>query len=409
MNSSQDDDYVNLTDPSQPGQQTPGPRKKTSFAKKTTFENDNQNKQESILRKEQKQQRTRFSDETYDDERPSKNVSFCPPDQKTQQSKVPAQAKPKGMQHQQQQQQIKQPEAKSKPEQNLEKLGITQIHPKPHYNEPEESQYYENRQPYCQETYEYRQQQYCHENEYRQPYFQEDDSKPQIPYSQVYQDLQEKKIQEVTSHLTSQLLKKHDQQYNYDNLRRRSSVKSANLSDNLTCQVEHRRTSVPNWSSNKINLTEKKNNTKNTERKQMYVEERSWKEDRRPMCKKHGGGGYIEFSGSDKETYGSDYEGFGSEKDIYSNGSYQNYGYRESQEGYGSTGVVKYIDKDEYWVTQPDMLSRRGSGSQKGRMSPYLLKDNVNNLSSPNVPTSVIDSAQNQGKTVFKMVFFFLK
>ncbi|KAL0277584.1 UNVERIFIED_CONTAM: hypothetical protein PYX00_004821 [Menopon gallinae] len=201
------------------------------------------------------------------------------------------------------------------------------------------------------------------------------------------------KIQEVTSLLTSQLLKKHDEQYNYENLRRRSSVKSVNLNENLSCHVEHRRTSVPNWSTNKVSLTVKKN-SKNAERR--YGEDRSWHEERRPVCAKHGVGGYIEFSSSDKETYGSDYEGFGSEKDIYSNGSYQNFGFRASQEGFGSSGGLKYIDKDEYWVTPQDPLSRKGSGSQKGRISPYLLKENVNNLPSPNVPPSAVDAAQNQ-------------
>lgn len=338
LNSSQDDEY--FADGSQPGQQTPGPRKRPSVAKKATFEGDNKAKQESILRKEQRQQqqRTRFSDQASEEDRSkAKIVSFGPSDHK--------------------------PETRTKSEQNLEKLGITQIHPKPR-EEPESK------------------------TKPKEPQLQQ-----QQPPPHTYQDIQEMKIQEVTSLLTSQLLKKHDEQFNYENLRRRSSVKSVNLNENLSCHVEHRRTSVPNWSTNKMTA---KKNSKNAERR--YAEDRSWHEERRPVCAKHGVGGYIEFSSSDKETYGSDYEGFGSERDIYSNGSYQNFGFRASQEGLGGSGGLKYIDKDEYWVTPQDPLSRKGSGSQKGRISPYLLKENVNNVPSPNAPPGAADAAQNQGE-----------
>lgn len=387
MNSSQDEEFFD--DPLKPGQQTPLPRKKSSFVKKTT---DGDGKQESILRKEQ---RGRFADESEKSKYqtpPCKNVSFGPPEQKATQKQQPQSQPPQLPIHSSQQQQQQQPapqpqkvkptaqEVKTKSEQNLEKLGITQIHPKP------------------RQEFEYRQQPYAKAPEYQPPPSQPHppESQTKISFPPTYEDLQERKIQEVTSHLTSQLLKKHDQQYASENVRRRSSVKSANLNESLTCQLKQRRTSVPNWSSNKINAAEKKNNTKNFEKKKMLVDERNlWQQERRPSYKKHGG--YIEFTGSDAEVNWSDCEGFGSEKDVYSNGSYQNYGYQESQEGLGTSGVVKYIEKDEYWVTQPDIMSKRGSISQKGRISPYLLKDNVNNLSSPSVPASVVDFEQSQG------------
>lgn len=335
-----------------------------------------------------KEQKTRFSDEpdrTKFQPPPSKNVSFGPPEEKSNQPKFQPPQVSQAQQQiltQPQQPKPKQPpqEVKTKSEQNLEKLGITQIHPKP------------------RQEYECRQQPYAKEIELQQQSLQPQllDTQSKTSIHPSYED-QERKIQEVTSHLTSQLLKKHDQQYASENIRRRSSVKSANLNENLTCQLKHRRTSVPNWSSNRVNLTEKKNNNKNVERKKMVVDERKlWQEERRPSFKKHGG--YIEFTGSDAEANWSDYENFDSEKDVCSNGSYQNFGYQESQEGLGGSGVVKYIEKDEYWVTQPDILSKRGSISQKGRISPYLLKDNVNNLSSPSVPASVVDSAQAHGK-----------
>ncbi|KAK6634896.1 hypothetical protein RUM44_000143 [Polyplax serrata] len=376
LNSSQDDDYFN--DPNK--SETPGQRKKTSFARKSV----ELDKQESILRKEQK---TRFCDEP-DKVPPGKNVSFGPSDQKgvqkarqQQQQQVQLQAVPQQQQVQLQtvpQQQLppvkqkpQQQEVKTKSEQNLEKLGITQLHPKPRQEfDCRQEQGYPKGREYATIT-----------------------QQPSSGAPTYLEDLQEKKIQEVTSHLTSQLLKKHDLQYVGENVRRRSSVKSANLNDgNLTCQLKQRRTSVPNWSSNRVNVTEKKNNTKNVEKKKMLVDERTLWQERRPSYKKHGG--YIEFTGSDADVnWSSDYEGgFGSEKDVYSNGSYQNYGYQESHEGLGTQAVVKYIEKDEYWVTQPDISSRRGSVTQKGRISPYLLKDNVNNLSS----SSVADAAQAQ-------------
>lgn len=388
-----------MGDTTKPGQQTPCPRKKTSFVKKSS---EGDVKQDSILRKEQ---RTRFADENLP---PSKNVSFGLPDQKStqkfQQSQI-TQSRSQGptvgqtiQQHQPQQvQKIKPGETKTKSEQNLEKLGITQIHPKPRQD-------YENRQ-YQQPQ---QQQQQHHVQQGQISSHPEMESLGKSSHSLIYDDLQEKKIQEVTTHLTSQLLKKHDQQYSSENIRRRSSVKSANLNENfVTCQqqqqLKHRRTSVPNWSTVKTNASEKKNNTKNNvERKKIFVDEKSQRsQERRSSYKKRGD--YVEFTGSDPDVNWSDYESVADSKSKNNNagcinGSYQNYGYQKSQERLGSSsGVIKYIEKEEYWVTQPDISFRRGSGSQKGRISPYLLKDHVNNQSSPSVPASVVDSAQAQG------------